>query len=351
MFHIRGVEFDEPVNIEEREEVEPQLANVNVDQREEGEPQLVNINEREEGEPQQANVNIEEDVSNDMSGFFELMHRYMTYNKAHLKTLLSQHDLKCNGSKADLILRILKSRHEKGEFGRLEKRKHPDVPDCCVCLGAMVPPIITCQNGHSTCNDCAQKLKKCPTCRVDMKTVFRNFTAEHIFAKSIVECPYGGEHCGGIQYDQLETHREVCPFVHRCFVTDCQFMSEQETMEKHLKMKHKLTQLQVSMDLMKGGGLLVDITSTKTDPVWIKCGPNSFFIFHQNLYEGSITVLTCAMIGPVAIPDTQVTLQHGGNSYRGKCIPFEKLDTQFLGGLVLASQEFNSTPQILFKCH
>ena len=275
----------------------------------------------------------------------------MTYNKAHLKTLLSQHDLKCNGSKADLILRILKSRHEKGEFGRLEKRKHPDVPDCCVCLGAMVPPIITCQNGHSTCNDCAQKLKKCPTCRVDMKTVFRNFTAEHIFAKSIVECPYGGEHCGGIQYDQLETHREVCPFVHRCFVTDCQFMSEQETMEKHLKMKHKLTQLQVSMDLMKDEGLLVDITPTKPEPVWVKCGPNSFFIFHQSLYGGSITVLTCAMIGPVAIPDTQVTLQHGGNSYRGQCIPFEKLDTQFLGGLVLASQEFNSTPQILFKCH
>jgi len=290
------------------------------------------------------------DAPDILNGIFELMHRYMKYNKRELKTYLRWMDLTCSGSKADMVLRILKAKRVEGIFGNFGQCISSGVSDCCVCLGVMVPPIISCRNGHSTCNDCATRLNKCPTCRVDMKIVFRNHTAEGIFANSIIVCPYGGGQCESVPYYQFEKHREICPFVYRCYSGDCNFVStKQAIMENHLKIEHELTQVQVSMRLMREDGLFVNITTTKADPVWLKCGKDSFFIFQRKVYGGSITVVKCVILRRDVVDAPTITLKHGLYYYQNQPIPFNNIYTEFEPGLVLVSRKLINAPCIHLK--
>ncbi len=66
--------------------------------------------------------------------------------------------------------------------------------ECPVCSRISLPPIMTCKNGHVTCNACRPKVQSCPICReADIES--RNMLAEKAITYLTIPCEYGQHGC------------------------------------------------------------------------------------------------------------------------------------------------------------
>ncbi|PSN42266.1 hypothetical protein C0J52_20416 [Blattella germanica] len=98
--------------------------------------------------------------------------------------------------------------------------------ECPVCLEYLTPPIVICENGHSICNACKNKLTRCPNCRKPFLNV-RNLALESL-TRAVVptaEKPVVVE----------KTYK--CPFA-QISNEDCSWNGKLKNMKKHIRNFH-----------------------------------------------------------------------------------------------------------------
>ncbi|CAG7718394.1 unnamed protein product [Allacma fusca] len=84
--------------------------------------------------------------------------------------------------------------------------------ECPVCLNLPLPPIRTCYQGHTICNNCSQKVSRCPLCQKPIG-IGRNFFAEDFLSRSVVKCKYAQDGCNlRLHGANLKMHLNVCNF-------------------------------------------------------------------------------------------------------------------------------------------
>jgi hypothetical protein len=85
---------------------------------------------------------------------------------------------------------------------------------CCVCFERIIGPIISCDNGHSLCNDCQTGIAKtgnqiCPVCRSSAKE--RNYLLENALTEFIVKC--SNKVCKHMGYpESMKDHEAICKY-------------------------------------------------------------------------------------------------------------------------------------------
>lgn len=115
---------------------------------------------------------------------------------------------------------------------------------CPVCDNVMSPPICHCQNGHSICNECFQKVKCCPSCLAPKHPVARSYALEAIHAKLRVPCKNAFVGCKHVDLGaEIVKHQIYCRFSKRpCpFSTydNCSWQDVYSKLKSHLKKKHQ----------------------------------------------------------------------------------------------------------------
>jgi len=116
--------------------------------------------------------------------------------------------------------------------------------DCPVCTEYMASPIKMCENGHSICGDCKERLTVCPTCRGTFVNV-RNITLENLAAAAIYPCKYQDAGCKeNFTLDERNKHLSVCLYQSRkCPVSvilgvDCSWTGDLFHMLVHIRAEH-----------------------------------------------------------------------------------------------------------------
>lgn len=84
--------------------------------------------------------------------------------------------------------------------------------ECPICTDIPLPPIFLCNNGHSICNSCKEKLTNCGLCHAKFSET-RNYFQENIVNASKFKCRYFADGCGEIlKGEQQKTHLKCCKF-------------------------------------------------------------------------------------------------------------------------------------------
>lgn len=115
--------------------------------------------------------------------------------------------------------------------------------ECPVCDCIMSPPICQCQNGHSICSECFQRVKNCPSCRAPKNPIARSYAMEAVHAKLRVPCKnaYAGcEYvCLGADMVKHQKHcrfaKKICPFSN---YDHCSWNDIDSKLKGHLSKKH-----------------------------------------------------------------------------------------------------------------
>ncbi|XP_021931358.1 E3 ubiquitin-protein ligase sina-like isoform X2 [Zootermopsis nevadensis] len=115
---------------------------------------------------------------------------------------------------------------------------------CPICLEYIRPPIPMCENGHSVCKTCRQKLLNCPVCR-GMFSYKRCFLLENMTKKMKYPCKYYNRGCPRAFYlqhieeheDQCQHQPSKCPF---SFVgkASCTWEGSMTDIRQHMENKH-----------------------------------------------------------------------------------------------------------------
>ena len=85
--------------------------------------------------------------------------------------------------------------------------------ECNVCFNVPdVTPIYQCKNGHLLCNECHNKLTRCPCCKEQLSGI-RSLLAEKLLEKIPVGCKFKKHGCGVIlPRVDLQTHGKECKY-------------------------------------------------------------------------------------------------------------------------------------------
>ncbi|KAJ8947497.1 hypothetical protein NQ314_008592 [Rhamnusium bicolor] len=84
--------------------------------------------------------------------------------------------------------------------------------ECPICLEYMSPPIRQCENSHSICSFCFNKVAACPICR-QKKVRTRCQALEQISVKLIIPCKYKPKGCTvSVWNTDREQHEMSCPY-------------------------------------------------------------------------------------------------------------------------------------------
>lgn len=115
--------------------------------------------------------------------------------------------------------------------------------ECPVCDNIMSPPICQCQNGHSICNECFQKVTICPSCRAPKHPIARSYALEAIHAKLRVPCNNAFAGCPYISLGaDIVKHQKYCRFSKKAcpFSTydNCSWQDIYSKLKSHLTKKH-----------------------------------------------------------------------------------------------------------------
>ena len=115
--------------------------------------------------------------------------------------------------------------------------------ECPVCMEYMLPPITLCENGHSVCNTCRQKLHKCPVCKGQFMKI-RNLILESLAGKVHYPCKFQEHGCQlTFQLEEITTHQQECLHGHyKCpfFMTQvgCTWDGPSAHIVTHIKTSH-----------------------------------------------------------------------------------------------------------------
>lgn len=112
--------------------------------------------------------------------------------------------------------------------------------ECPVCLEYMVGDITLCQQGHSTCKTCKDKIRShCPICK-SVFAVQRNFTLEQVAAKLTYPCRNDG--CKAIlKANEVREHERYCEkIMYRCCIkhNDCPWSGKLNEIRPHIEQCH-----------------------------------------------------------------------------------------------------------------
>ncbi|KDR11338.1 putative E3 ubiquitin-protein ligase sinah [Zootermopsis nevadensis] len=86
------------------------------------------------------------------------------------------------------------------------------VLECMHCRQYMLPPIVSCENGHHVCNDCRAFLATCLVCYRPYLNI-RNSLLENLARTSVFPCdkqPYGCKEI--VPMDGVMDHQRTCPY-------------------------------------------------------------------------------------------------------------------------------------------
>ncbi|XP_050207641.1 putative E3 ubiquitin-protein ligase SINA-like 6 [Mercurialis annua] len=97
----------------------------------------------------------------------------------------------------------------------------------------------SCENGHTTCSSCTNRLEKCPYCELPIG-VMRNFALEKLIESVKVYCRYKGNGCTEIMsHDNKIQHEIICSFVDcSCPISNCNVIGSSDSIYAHCKMVH-----------------------------------------------------------------------------------------------------------------
>lgn len=105
--------------------------------------------------------------------------------------------------------RLDSNNNPKANFEVLKRIKN--AIECPVCLS--VPrniPIYRCKNGHILCNECENKLIKCPVCSVNLSKD-RCLISEKIISELPYDCKFSSEGCTmELKREDMSKHEKVC---------------------------------------------------------------------------------------------------------------------------------------------
>ncbi|MQL74954.1 hypothetical protein Taro_007325 [Colocasia esculenta] len=115
---------------------------------------------------------------------------------------------------------------------------------CPICFDPMYPPILQCQNGHTLCSKCKNRVhNRCPTCRQELNNI-RCLALERIAQSVELPCKFQLRGCPGIfpYYDKLR-HETQCRFrPYNCPYAgaECHVTGDIPSLVEHLRDEHKV---------------------------------------------------------------------------------------------------------------
>jgi len=115
--------------------------------------------------------------------------------------------------------------------------------ECPVCGEYMASPIKMCENGHSICGSCKERLSDCPSCRGEFKV--RNIALENLATTAIYLCKNREAGCGEIfTLEDKDKHLAECLFQSRecpfrkLSAVDCTWSGTLSDIPAHIKAEH-----------------------------------------------------------------------------------------------------------------
>ncbi|XP_050229537.1 E3 ubiquitin-protein ligase SINA-like 10 [Mercurialis annua] len=114
-----------------------------------------------------------------------------------------------------------------------------EVMDCPICCEPLIPPIIQCENGHTTCSTCSVKVKNCHSCTLPIGSM-RNRAMEAVVEAVTVFCQNKIYGCTeSFSYDAKTKHEKYCSFVPcSCPLPDCTVKGSSKMIYGHCKEMH-----------------------------------------------------------------------------------------------------------------
>jgi E3 ubiquitin-protein ligase SIAH1 len=116
--------------------------------------------------------------------------------------------------------------------------------ECPVCLEYIMPPIAMCENGHSICTTCRQKLLICPTCRQPFSDA-KCLALENLARRIKYPCKFRELGCEeSFLMQNIASHQADCPYKpFKCPFSimknyKCPWEGHMSEIEDHIKSNH-----------------------------------------------------------------------------------------------------------------
>lgn len=130
--------------------------------------------------------------------------------------------------------------------------------NCPVCFERLIPPVVTCQNGHAICQDCRRKLKTCFSCKGNF-TANKNTFLDQMLESIPVTCKYKASGCESeILIKNIKEHESDCYYKEKQCSCCHQKFSYCE-LKDHFKQHY--TAKGMAIHLLKNYEICMDFTS------------------------------------------------------------------------------------------
>ncbi|XP_050217505.1 putative E3 ubiquitin-protein ligase SINA-like 6 [Mercurialis annua] len=170
-----------------------------------------------------------------------------------------------------------------------------DLLDCSICFDPFKFLITQCENGHTTCSSCSNRLEKCPYCELPIG-VMRNFAFEKLIESVEFYCRYKDNGCTEIiSHDNKIHHEIICSFVDcSCPISNCDVIGSSDSIYDHCKMVHNN-----SVTIFDFDSIFVVSLNLKSESFVVlqENNTNAVFILN-NLSESFGNVLSLCRLGP-----------------------------------------------------
>lgn len=170
---------------------------------------------------------------------------------------------------------------------------------CKICDELMVPPIYMCGVGHSICNQCYEKVTRCPTCNNAMQSKgVRNYSLETIFNRTKQPCKNADFGCKvTILGEQIKDHMKTC-VVYQCPLKQnvdkvCVWRGVLQELKSHAEEDHRSSIVSVNKE-MKFSHFKVNHTG-----FFCIFQHESVFKFGEKILEGGLIKMCLQKIGAV----------------------------------------------------
>jgi len=195
--------------------------------------------------------------------------------------------------------------------------------ECPVCYDLILPPIISCGQGHNCCNSCRQSVDKCPVCRGDF-IGFRNLFAEQLLEQCQFQCKHGCNACLPAKELSLHYQSDCCFRPIHC--RECDRLIPYDDFLQHVELVDKLERQQASEcstgfeideeDLASHPTSPMERRFTVWEPTWMNCYGQDFFCSldfngeHWWIWVASMTETGCRMKCQVILWSKQKCSEH-----------------------------------------
>ena len=153
-----------------------------------------------------------------------------------------------------------------------------------------------CENGHSLCWDCCERLKEvCPSCQNPVGSI-RNRAVEKILESVQVPCKNASDGCNEmLKISDREDHEEIScvyqPF--KCPVVWCLYKGSTVTIPQHLKEEHSVKTVESNLQC---GALCIRMQPYDRF-VMVKSAKQELFLLHRREGRETCDMFFCTSFG------------------------------------------------------